>query len=167
MTELLIPAAAPQPRTGIAMVLPRVSSNALAGLMEALNAPGGSRTCLACGRRHQLRRSGQSLLAAARALIHLQPATTSELLSRYLITVVCRSDGEAHVRALLLQALANSSLHFQELNSRNIESIDRVEVCAIVIADQRTDGALEQVVDRLSLESQVTAARWKYETAAE
>lgn len=99
--------------------------------------------------------------------IHLQPAASSELISRYLITVVCRSDGEAHVRALLLQALANSSLHFQELNSRNIESTDRVEVCAAVTAEQRNDGALEQVVGRLSLESQVTAARWKHETAAE
>lgn len=99
--------------------------------------------------------------------IHMQPVTASELITRYLITVVCRGDGEAHVRALLLQALASSKLHFQELNSRNIESTDRVEVCAIVTADQRNDGALEQIVGRLSLEQQVTAARWKYEATAE
>jgi putative Mg2+ transporter-C (MgtC) family protein len=96
--------------------------------------------------------------------IQSQPTTTTELISRYLITVVCRSDSEAHVRALLLQATAAAGLRFHELDSRNIENTDRVEVCATITAEQRKDGALEQVVGRLSLEPQVTAARWIYET---
>jgi putative Mg2+ transporter-C (MgtC) family protein len=58
-----------------------------------------------------------------------------------------------------------SSLRFQELNSHNIESSDRVEVCASVKAGQRKDDALEQIVGRLSLEPHVTAARWRREEA--
>jgi len=98
------------------------------------------------------------------SFIQAQPARMTELMSRYLITVVCRNDSEAHVRALLLQSMADAGLRFHELNSHNIESTDRVEVCATITAQQRKDEALEQIVGRLSLESQVTAARWKYET---
>jgi len=98
------------------------------------------------------------------SFIQAQPARMTELISRYLITVVCRNESEAHVRALLLQSMAGAGLHFLELHSHNIESTDRVEVCATITAQQRKDEALEQIVGRLSLESQVTAARWKYET---
>ena len=61
--------------------------------------------------------------------------------------------------------MAGGGLLFHELNSRNIESTDRVEVCATITATERKDGALEQIVGRLSLEPQVTAARWRHETA--
>jgi putative Mg2+ transporter-C (MgtC) family protein len=98
--------------------------------------------------------------------IQSQPTQSTELVSRYLITVVCRSEGEAHIRALLLQSMSATALRFHELNSHNIENTDRVEVCASVTADQRKDGALEQIVGRLSLEPQVTAARWHHEAAA-
>jgi len=90
---------------------------------------------------------------------------TTELSSRYFITVICRNEGEARVRALLLQSLTGASLHFQELDSHDIENTDRVEVCAGVTADKRNDAALEQIVGRLSLEPQITAARWRHETA--
>jgi putative Mg2+ transporter-C (MgtC) family protein len=55
------------------------------------------------------------------------------------------------VRALLLQSMSATALRFHELNSHNIESTDRVEVCASVTAEQRRDAALEQIVGRLSL----------------
>jgi len=96
--------------------------------------------------------------------IQSQPTQSTELMSRYLITVICRNEGEAHVRALLLQSMSASALRFQELNSHNIENTDRVEVCASVTAEQRKDSALEQIVGRLSLEPHVTAARWRHET---
>ena len=96
--------------------------------------------------------------------IQSQPTQSTELVSRYLITVICRNEGEAHVRALLLQSMSASALRFQELNSHNIENTDRVEVCASVTAEQRKDSALEQIVGRLSLEPHVTAARWRHET---
>jgi putative Mg2+ transporter-C (MgtC) family protein len=98
--------------------------------------------------------------------IQSQPMQSSELVSRYLITVVCRNEGEAHMRALLLQSMSATALRFHEPNSHNIESTDRVEVCASVTAEQRRDAALEQIVGRLSLEPHVTAARWRHEAAA-
>jgi putative Mg2+ transporter-C (MgtC) family protein len=98
--------------------------------------------------------------------IQSQPLQSTELVNRYLIAVVCRSEGEAHIRALLLQSMSAGPLRFQELNSRDIESTDRVEVCASVTADQRKDNAFEQIVGRLRLEPHVTAARWRHETAA-
>jgi putative Mg2+ transporter-C (MgtC) family protein len=98
--------------------------------------------------------------------IQLQPMQSTELISRYLITVICRNEGEAHIRALLLQSMSTYALRFHELNSHNIEGGDRVEVCASVTAEQRKDAGLEQIVGRLSLEPQVTAARWRHETAA-
>src|SRR5215470_14177408 len=96
--------------------------------------------------------------------IQSQPTQSTELISRYLITVICRNEEEAHVRALLLQSMSAGALRFQELNSHNIENTDRVEVCASVTAEQRKDSALEQIVGRLSLEPHVTAARWRHET---
>jgi putative Mg2+ transporter-C (MgtC) family protein len=95
--------------------------------------------------------------------IQAQPTRMTELINRYQITVVCRSEGEAQVRALLLQAMAEAGMRFRELNSRNIEGSDRVEVCATTTAPERGDEALEAIVGRLSLEPQVTAARWKFE----
>jgi putative Mg2+ transporter-C (MgtC) family protein len=95
--------------------------------------------------------------------IQTQPTGMTELIQRYRITVVCRSEGEAQVRALLLRAMAGAGMRFRELDSRNIEGSDRVEVCATTTAPERRDEALEEIVGRLSLEPQVTAARWKFE----
>ena len=97
--------------------------------------------------------------------IQSQPTTMTELVIHYRITVVCRSEGEAEVRALLLQAMAGAGMHFRELDSRNIEGSDRVEVCATITARERKDEAFEEIVGRLSLDPQVTAARWKFEEA--
>jgi len=95
--------------------------------------------------------------------IQTQPTRMTELIQRYRITVVCRSEGEAQVRALLLRAMAEAGMGFRELDSRNIEGSDRVEVCATTTAPERRDEALEEIVGRLSLEPLVTAARWKFE----
>jgi len=81
--------------------------------------------------------------------------------------VVCEGEREAHVRALLLQGLSDGAIHLRRLDSSNIEDSDRVEVLAVLSADRRTDGILEQIVGRLSLEPSVTAARWRVEPVAE
>jgi putative Mg2+ transporter-C (MgtC) family protein len=107
---------------------------------------------------------------ALRPLIRLiarQPISMTELVVRYTITAVCRGEGEAHVRALMLQGFGSARLHLHQLDSSNIEGTDRVEVAAIVTADHREDPALEQIVGRLSLEPVVTAARWRAEALAE
>jgi len=103
---------------------------------------------------------------ALRPLIQLiarQSIATTELTVRYTVTTICRNEGEAHVRMLMLEGLGAAKLHLQQLDSVNIEASDRVEVTAFVAADHREDAALEQLVGRLSLEPLVTAARWRAE----
>ncbi|SFJ03578.1 putative Mg2+ transporter-C (MgtC) family protein [Bosea sp. OK403] len=121
---------------------------------------------------HALLATGFVILVnlALRPLIRLiarQPMGTTELVVRYAVTAICHSEGEAHVRALLLKGIDHASLHLHALDSRNIEDTDRVEVSASVTADRRQDTALEQIVGRLSLEPIVTAARWRAEAMVE
>lgn len=103
---------------------------------------------------------------ALRPLIWLLSRHTmqmTELSVRYTITAICRNDGEANIRALMLQGFTSAKLHLHQLRSSDIEDSDRVEVTAIVTADRREDTALEHIVGRLSLEPSVTAARWRAE----
>lgn len=93
-------------------------------------------------------------------LIERQPLRTTELKTRYVISVVCHGEVEAHVRALLLRELG-TTLHIQELESTNIEDSNRVTVNAAMSADENQDRLLEQIVGRLSLEPLVTSARWR------
>lgn len=101
------------------------------------------------------------LLRPLAARINRQPMSTAELPAGYTVTIVCRSEQEAHIRALLLQGVAAGALHLNALDSENIEESDRVEVSAELTADARADKTLEQIVGRLSLEPAVTAARWR------
>jgi putative Mg2+ transporter-C (MgtC) family protein len=99
--------------------------------------------------------------------ISRQPLTSVELPSGYCVSVVCKGDQEAHIRTLMLQGLSFGGLHLRRLDSANIENSDRVEVSAAITAEGRPDGALEQIVGRLSLEPTVTAARWRVEALVE
>ena len=99
--------------------------------------------------------------------INRQPLASAETQSQYVVNVVCRGDTEAHVRALLLQGLTAGGIRLHRLDSSNIEDSDRVEVLAEVSADRRSDGVLEQIVGRLSLEPSVTAVRWRVESSIE
>src|SRR6202171_4058110 len=82
--------------------------------------------------------------------INRQPLESAELQSGYVVNVVCKGDREAHVRALLLQGLSAGGIHLRRLDSSNIEDSDRVEVLAVLSAERRSDGTLEQIVGRLS-----------------
>jgi putative Mg2+ transporter-C (MgtC) family protein len=99
--------------------------------------------------------------------INRRPLALAELQSGYVVNAVCKGESEAHVRALLLQRLSAGGIHLRRLDSSNIEDSDRVEVLAVLSAEQRSDGALEQIVGRLSLEPSVTAARWRVEPLTE
>jgi putative Mg2+ transporter-C (MgtC) family protein len=48
-----------------------------------------------------------------------------------------------------------------------VEGTGSVEVTANFHSVSRNDGTLEQIVGRLSLESSVTAARWRVQEVAE
>jgi putative Mg2+ transporter-C (MgtC) family protein len=101
------------------------------------------------------------LLRPLVSLINRQPMESAEVETSYVVTVVCKSAEEAHVRALLLHGFGNGDLHLRELDSSNIEDSERVEVTAKITSDKPREISLESIVGRLSLEQSVTAARWR------
>lgn len=93
--------------------------------------------------------------------INQQPLKGTELELCYRCDVVCRSQAEAHVRALLLQSLNNTRLHLSSLSEDLEESTDRVKVEAEIVTQEPSEGFLEQIISRLSLEPGVIAVRWR------
>ncbi|MBV9301336.1 MAG: MgtC/SapB family protein [Acidobacteriaceae bacterium] len=78
----------------------------------------------------------------------------------YAFELVCRVEDEAHIRALLLQALAQTSLTLTSLRSEDIEGTPKMKVSAQIRGLGRQDEPLERMVGRLSLEAGVTAVSW-------
>jgi putative Mg2+ transporter-C (MgtC) family protein len=103
------------------------------------------------------------LLRPIVAFINRQPLMSAEIEIAYLVSVTCRGPDGAHVRALLLQGLANSGLALRRLDSNDLEGTGRVDVTALVTASDRVDADVEKIVGRLSLEPTVSAARWQAE----
>lgn len=100
-----------------------------------------------------------------RPLVHaieLRLPLAPDLKSLYTISIVCHGEREADVRGILLRDVG-THLHIQEIESTNIEDSNRVEVNAIMRADQRQDRLVEHMIGRLSLEPLVTSARWRFE----
>jgi putative Mg2+ transporter-C (MgtC) family protein len=84
----------------------------------------------------------------------------------YAFELVCRPDDEAHMRALLLQAMGRSSLILTALRSEDIEGTPRLKVTAQIRGVGRQEEALEQLVARLSLEPGVSSVSWVVYTQA-
>jgi putative Mg2+ transporter-C (MgtC) family protein len=103
------------------------------------------------------------LLRPIVSFINRQPLTSTEIETGYLVSVTCRSQDEAHIRALLLQGLASCGLALRRLDSNNLEGGAHVAVNAFVSASHRIDAEVERIVGRLSLEQTVSAARWQAE----
>jgi putative Mg2+ transporter-C (MgtC) family protein len=101
------------------------------------------------------------LLRPIVSFINRQPLMSTELEIGYLVAVTCRSQDEAHIRALLLQGLAGGGLALRRLDSNDLEDTGRVVVTAFVTAQNRVDADVEKIVGRLSLEPTVSAARWQ------
>lgn len=78
----------------------------------------------------------------------------------YVCDLVCRPEDEAHLRALLLQAIAQTSLTLTALKSEDIEGTAKMKVAAQIRGLGRQDQALEQLVVRLSLEAGVSSISW-------
>jgi len=85
----------------------------------------------------------------------------------YLFRMTARADQEAHLRALLLQSLSGHPLLLKSLKSDHVEHTDKVEVRAILTSTGRENAALEQIVSRLSLESDVSGVSWEILTVHE
>lgn len=79
----------------------------------------------------------------------------------YEFTVVCHDPDEAHIRALLVQAMLAEGFHLQGVDSENIAATDRVQVRALLTTRKRDDAVFEAAVSRLSMEQAVTSVRWR------
>jgi putative Mg2+ transporter-C (MgtC) family protein len=96
----------------------------------------------------------------------LYPAHASgeEQEATYGFELICNPDGEAHMRALLLQAMSRSRLTLTALRSEDIEGTSKIKVTAQIKGLGRQDEALEQLVVRLSLEAGVSSVSWAVHT---
>jgi len=98
-------------------------------------------------------------------VVDRRPATGRETPTSYTFLAVTKDDAEAHVRALLVQALARTDFALQSVTSVNAEAPGQVEVRAELSADQRDDKQMESAVSRLSMEPSVTSVRWQADLA--
>jgi putative Mg2+ transporter-C (MgtC) family protein len=78
----------------------------------------------------------------------------------YAFELICRPEDEAHMRALMLQAMSRSSLTLTALRSEDIEGTPKMKVTAQIKGLGRQDEPLEQLVVRLSLEAGVSSVSW-------
>ncbi|MFI5776283.1 MgtC/SapB family protein [Nocardia sp. NPDC051570] len=89
------------------------------------------------------------------------PDAGKEQSTAYVFTAVTDDAGEAHVRALLVQALTRTDFRLVSISSRNREdATGLVEVRAELVGDHRDDRQMESAVSRLSLEPSVTSVGW-------
>ncbi|WP_433192390.1 MgtC/SapB family protein [Nocardia sp. CA-107356] len=100
-----------------------------------------------------------ALRAAGRA-VDRQPDAAAEQPASYVFVAVTNDEQEAHVRALLVQALTRTDFRLISVASANTDIPGRVEVRAELFGDQRDDRQMESAVSRLSLEPSVTSVGW-------
>ncbi|CAM4520259.1 MgtC/SapB family protein [Nocardia ninae] len=105
-----------------------------------------------------------ALRAAGRA-VDKQPEAGHEQPASYEFVAVTNDDNEAHVRALLVQALTRTDFQLISISSANTGTPGRVEVRAELFGDQRDDRQMETAVSRLSLEPSVTSVGWHIATS--
>ncbi|MER6797067.1 MgtC/SapB family protein, partial [Amycolatopsis mediterranei] len=92
-------------------------------------------------------------------VVDRRPDAGEETPARYEFQAVTRDEAEAHVRALLVQALTRTDFRLLSVLSTDREN-RTVEVRAELIGDQRDDAQMEAAVSRLSLEPAVSSVRW-------
>jgi putative Mg2+ transporter-C (MgtC) family protein len=93
--------------------------------------------------------------------LNTRALTATDVEAHYTVELTCKGAEEAHMRSLLLHALSQAGLGLRRLDSEDIPDTSKVSVTAQAVAAKRNDAALEQIVGRLSLEPNVTAATWQ------
>jgi putative Mg2+ transporter-C (MgtC) family protein len=96
--------------------------------------------------------------------LYTAQAPSEEHETTYVLELICRPEDEAHMRALMLQAIARAPLTLISLRSEDIEGTNRLQVTARIRGLGRQQEALEQTVVRLSLEAGVSSVSWAVET---
>jgi len=93
--------------------------------------------------------------------IDRHPSAADDVETKYNLRLVCRSEDEAKVRALLMHLLHSMPLNLHALHSQDIDSTGKVEVRATLVAQERQNAMLEDLVQRLSVESGISAVSWE------
>ncbi|MFI1200868.1 MgtC/SapB family protein [Streptomyces sp. NPDC020883] len=88
-----------------------------------------------------------------------EPRGGAEVATDYYFEAVCTEPEEAHIRALLVQALARPGFRLRSVFSRDAEE-GKVTVAAELTTERRDDSLLETAVSRMSLEPAVSAVSW-------
>ncbi|WP_414167649.1 MgtC/SapB family protein [Streptoverticillium reticulum] len=84
----------------------------------------------------------------------------AEVATDYHFEVVCTEPEEAHVRTLVVQAVARPGFLLRSVRSQDAETAGKVIVSAELTTERRDDSLLEEAVSRLSLEPAVSAVSW-------
>jgi len=101
------------------------------------------------------------LRPVARRVDRLPATTETEVETIYSFRAVCRAADEAHIRALVVQALARDDFVLRSVRSEDLDhGSGLVEVTAELQRYGRDDVALEAAVSRLSLEPSVSSVSW-------
>lgn len=102
-----------------------------------------------------------ALRPLARQLDRMPATEESEVLTIYRFLVVCHSAEEAHIRALVVQAISRDEFVLRAVHSEDLDrGSDLVEVEAELQRYGRDDVALEAAVSRLSLEPSISSVSW-------
>jgi len=88
-------------------------------------------------------------------------ATGTELEVDYRIEVTCRNADEAHLRALLLQAVSHEPLLVRRVHSEDVPETDKVHLEFSFSSEGRMHRTVEQVANRLGIEPGVTSVTWE------
>lgn len=100
-------------------------------------------------------------------LIGGQSIANTKSETRYCCRVICHSEDEVDVRALLIQPVKDQILMLDGLYSKNIDSKDRdnqaqVEVKADFVSAGRNDVLLEELISLLKLKVKVSEVSWEF-----
>lgn len=93
--------------------------------------------------------------------IDRQPSHDSEVETRYVLRFVCQSDHETKLRALVIHLLHALPFTLHALRSEDVNASGKVEVRATLCSSERQNVMLEDIVQRLGLESGVSAVSWE------
>ena len=99
--------------------------------------------------------------------INSAPLAEADIVREYQLMIVCLDEDEAHIRAMLSNAMSMEPLAFKSLSSRNIGGQPQsVEVRAVYDAHPRDHARLERVASRISMEKGVSSVSWSASEAA-
>ena len=93
--------------------------------------------------------------------IDRQPSHASDVETRYVLRFVCQSDHETKLRALVINLLHALPFTLHALRSKDLNAGGKVEVRASLCSSERQNAMLEDIVQRLGLESGVSAVSWE------